>query len=289
MACWLLLVLFIFVAVNSIAVTHSESDNKTVEEGREAYYYVKVTNDDPQRIQGIDIRIDITQDISSFRAQNTEYHLDYGESKYTHIYVRTKSVKENEILTQIVILVREEGQDEYQEEASADFRTTIIHSLPKKDNDEFEERSNIFLAIGGFSLVGLIIYGLQSRKIITLPAMRGYTRLKPEKILENENRRKIFALINLNEEGLNLKEIRERTGISNPNLAEYHLKKLMYGNYVKKVDKRYYPNGVNTERPFVRKIEEAMEGGARTPGEVARRINSYREKVRYHMNKNGLK
>ena len=122
----------------------------------------------------------------------------------------------------------------------------------------------------------------------TLSVMPCYTRLRKDMVLKNEIRRDILELLYENERGLTLGEVQRDLDIKHRRLAQYHLQKLLEFDYVRKIDSEYYPAGVEMERPFISKIRDAMGEGARTPAQVARRIGSYREKVRYHMKKHGM-
>jgi predicted transcriptional regulator len=284
------LIIFIFSLLIGVttAVTTSVSNNQEVEEGRDAYYYVKVTNDDQNYLLGMDVKVEVSQDRSFVEGTHTQFHLEYTETDYAHFYVNTIGMGGQRIQTTFTIYVKGQTDDDYSQIANSTVYTTVTRSITSSEEHEFQNRANIFLAVGGVSLLGLIAYLIQSKKGIHLSVIRGYSNIRPERVLENENRRQIFEIIGECEDGIPLKEIKERSGISHSYLIEYHLKKLMDHKYVKKVDKDYYLTGVNTAQPFLGQINEAIQNGAETPEQVAKSINSYREKVRYHMKKHNL-
>ncbi len=281
---------FLWILVLTLIPLHAEgceyycSNDCTVEEGEAAYYYIRVINNDYPL--GVSIRIEIEQNISYFEAENTEFHLYLTEHDYIHINVYTEGVREDKITTNARIFEKGEEEEDFHRVGGKEFVTTVLH--PEKEGSSGLDSNNIFLAAGVFSLLTAILFYAYHRKVISIPAIRGYSILKKDKVLDNLCRREIFKIVSRKKSGITLTELRRETGITNINLLDYHLRRLIEHSYVRKVDKLYYPTGVNTKKPFIGRIHEAMDNGARTPTEVARGIRSYKEKVRYQMEKHGL-
>lgn len=121
-----------------------------------------------------------------------------------------------------------------------------------------------------------------------LPFIQNYTRLRKDRVLRNPTRHKIIEYLKNRKEGASFKEIQQEMGITHPSYLNYHLRRMMEFGFVRNVDNFYFHKGVELKRSFLTEIQNAIETGARTPSEVAARINSYPQKVRYHMSKHGL-
>lgn len=290
----LLFVYFIFllliIVVLSLPTTHANTYttpfNKHVEPGETAYYYVRSWNNDHPL--GVEVKFEITQDISTYNSQNTKFFLYPGEQDTMHLYVYTTGVTADEIHTNVTYYERDSTENEFRERGGVYFTTFIEHPEEVSSEERDIESGSHLYYIGAIGLMGFLLYIVYNRSAVTFPVIRGYSRLKKDKILENDTRREIWELLYEFEDGLQVVEIQRELNIQHRRLVEYHLQKLIEFGYARKIDTMFYPAGVGVEKPFIRKIKDAMEEGARTPAQVAKRIGSYREKVRYHMKKNGM-
>jgi len=266
--------------------TYTTPYNKHVEPGETAYYYVRSWNNDHPI--GVDVKFEITQDISHYNSQNMEFHLYPGEQDTMHLYVYTDGVTANEVHTNVTYFERDATESEWRERGATFFTTFIDHPESESSEEREIESGNIFILIGAMGIIGLLLYFLYNRSAYSIPVVRGYSRLKKDKLMENEIRRDIWELLFEYEDGLQIVEIQRELNVKHRRLVEYHLQKLLEYGYARKIDNLYYPAGIGVGKPFMSKIRDAMEEGARTPAQVAKRIGSYREKVRYHMKKNGM-
>ena len=162
------------------------------------------------------------------------------------------------------------------------------------DNNHYLLRNVIYgIIISSFSVFLIVIYKIKKTNSLpipfsSLPFFPSYTRLRKDRILRNPTRFEINEFLKGKEEGASFKEIQQQMGISHPSYLNYHLRRLMEFEFIRNVDNYYFHKGVKLRRPFLIEIKEAIGSGARTPTEVAAKIDSYQQKVRYHMNKHGL-
>lgn len=285
--CTILFLFIIFLPLGSTveACTYEYPLDKDVDEGAIVYYYVEVTNIDYPL--GVDVKIDIVQDGSSFDADNTEFHLGYQDTDRCHIRVYTKGFEGQYIWTNTTAYERGTGESAYDESWGHQFQTNVSHPNPVIEKEtESKSSPNIFLGvliISIFTLFSLAIY--QYRHIFL---MRGYSLLRRDELLKNENRNEIYGLVANEPQGMTASEITHMLGFPHHRLTQYHLRRLHEMGYVKKIDNRYYSSGVNTERPFIDQIKNAMLDGAHTPSQIARKLGTYPNKVKRHMIKNGM-
>ena len=261
--------------------------NKDVDEGEVAYYYIRATNNDHPF--GVYVRFEIDQDNSTYQARNTEFYLNPGDQDSIHIYVYTDNVGSNRIWTNVTYYERDALEDQYREDG-ASYIQTRIHNQTVTESREHVDRDsgNIFLGVVAVTGFGIVFSYLLSRGGFPVPVIRAYTRLKKDRILENRVRKSIWELLHEYPDGLKVSEIQQTLDIEHKRLVEYHLGKLMEFDHARKVDSLYYPAGVRMRKPFIQQIRMAMGQGARTPEEIATRIGSYRQKVRYHMKKHEM-
>jgi hypothetical protein len=261
--------------------------NADVEPGETAHFFIRAWNNDNPG--GASVKFEVTQDISYYESENTRFYIYTGQRDTAYFDVFTYGIEANEIHTNVTYYEKGEFDDEYREQG-ARFFTTRIHHEAEAEQTHIEDTksNNVFLAAGVITFLGIALYFLYQRGIMSIPFVKGNTKLKKNSLLDNEARRSIWELVSDYEQGLSLQDIQWELGIEHKRLIEYHLKKLMEFGYVRKVDMEYYPVGAKTKRPFISEIRRAMEHGAETPEEVARHIGSYREKVRYHMKKHNM-
>jgi hypothetical protein len=115
-----------------------------------------------------------------------------------------------------------------------------------------------------------------------------YTRLRRDRLLKNPARNHIMQILKDEKGGVTFKDLQIKLNISHPSYLNYHLRRLMEFGFIRNVDNFYFEEGASLKRPFINEIKDAIVMGARTPTEVASEINSYPQKVRYHMKKHGL-
>ncbi len=192
------------------------------------------------------------------------------------------------------------GRNQYTECCNFDVITNVIDE-DENDNSLLGLPYNIAILMISSILISTIAlsrYSLNNKKRLlglgliksssNLPFFPTYSRLKKQRVLNNQHRKRIYNVIKEHEEGITFKDLREKANITHPSFLNYHLRRLKEYGFIKNIDNSYYPPGVRLKKPFLREIQEAMEDGARTPTEVAHKIGSYAQKVRYHMEKHNL-
>lgn len=120
------------------------------------------------------------------------------------------------------------------------------------------------------------------------PIISIYTRLRRDRILKNPIRNNIMVYLKERKNGASFKDIQHQINITHPSYLNYHLRRMMEFGFIRRVDNDYFHKSAPLKKSFLREIHEAIEMGDRTPTEVANRIKSYPQKVRYHMDKHGL-
>ena len=95
----------------------------------------------------------------------------------------------------------------------------------------------------------------------------------------------IYKLIIEYDGGIKLTEIQRSTGISHKHAIEYHLHQLLKHRFIKKVNWQYYPIGVATESPLKDQIQNLMDQGIQSPTEIAKIMDTSRQRVWYHIKK----
>ena len=281
--------LFLSFSLNAKACSFSISENQTVNEGEGAIYYVNVTNNDHPL--GVQVRVEFSQDIGDHATENDEFYLDYLERGVCRLLVFTEGVEADEIITDCTIYEKGEEESDYHGIGGGSSKTTILHSgddTPATRSSD-EQESNIFaLATGGFSIMVIVLSAVHYGKYGTLPIIGNYTKLKKGDLLENKGRKEIYNIINQCDCGICFTDLLRESGFSHKSRLHYHLRCLKKFGYVRRSGKLYYPWGVSVQKSFIEQIQEARGRGYQTPTEVAREIDSYPEKVRYHMEKHGL-
>ena len=165
---------------------------------------------------------------------------------------------------------------------------------------EFEERSSVLdpkegslVVIGGIGLLCLIylLSGEGRRyalfRFLFLPL---YTTISKDRLMENENRRQIVAIIN-SQEGITFTDLMEELGLKNGALA-YHLYTLERRRYIKSVKdgkfRRFYPRGARVTG--LSSLEEKIINVIRSnpsisQREIANLIESTPQTVNYNIKK----
>ena len=266
--------------------SYYQSPHREVEEGELADYYIRVRNDDHPL--GVKVRIDVNQTIGKFTVKNTEHDLNYGDVGFTYIYVRTDYPFVSQIITNYSGSEKGALDSEYTETDIGDFKTTIIHPPPSEEREAFTDGSNVFLGIS-ISLISLAAYFVYRFKLGSLPFFKAHSQLRRDKLLKNENRHNIYRTLWENPRGMTITEMGQAVGIEHHSATEYHLARLIEFRYARRVDNLFFPSGIQVPKPIEEQIKEAMESGYRTPTAIARKIGSYRTKVKYYMLKMGLK
>lgn len=280
-----LFITFIICSIDSSAgCMYENPGHEKVDRGEVVYYYVKVTNNDYPL--GVDIRIGIDQTESRFVAKNTEFTLEYGRTDSCHIYVYTDNFEGEVIWTNTTSNERGRQEDSFHVGNHHYFRTTFNQPAPDPVPEANGDSQNIFLGVLTLSILGVVFITLYQYRHVVM--IRGYTLLKKEEILDNENRKDIYSLICEQQSGLTTTEIGRELGLQHHRLVQYHLNKLSENGYVRKVDRRYFPNRIHAVEPFIEQINNAMMDGASTPSEIARKIGSYHNKVKRYMKKHGI-
>ena len=262
---------------------YEESFDQEVDRSENAHYYINTTNNDHPF--GIDVRIDISQTISTFAIENQAFHLNIGDNETTHIIVHTDV--DNEVIeTNFSIFEKEESDSEYQEVRGGKWNTTIIHPPLPPPPDPDEDRSNIFLGVLGAPLAIIILYLIVRWRIGSLVLVPQYSLLKKDEMFQNPNRKAIFQTLADSEHGLTTKNVQDTTGI-NIGTVRHHLKILENHGYVGKTDKVYYLRPGGARKTFYQQILVAQENGATTIREVAKVLDTSTHRVWYHIRKNG--
>ena len=262
--------------------------NKRVAAGETAEYFVRVLNN--EYVPGVTIKAEITQDISHYDEENTQFHIYFTQEDTMYITVYTEGVTADNISTDVILYEKGDNENEYREASGQFFTTFIDHPQDQSTGhgDSDDETPFVLIAVGGFSLVAVVGSCVHYAKEGSLPLVGGFSRLKRERVLKNEHRREVYELLCQYPEGLTFSEIYWAVEFSNKGVLHYQLRRLREFGFVKRSGKLYYPADVPMKRSFLEEIREAWSEGFRTPTEVARRIDSYPEKVRYHMKKEGL-
>ena len=271
------------------ALTTTTPHNERVKEGEVAEYYVRVLNDDHPF--GVSIRMTVIQEVSRYETENTEFYLYPGQSDTAYITVYTDGVTAENLTTDVIFYKKGEEESEYSEFGARFFTTFIDH--PQQDEgssiaSEAPAPNVIILAAGGFSLFAFVFSCAHYWKEGSLPFLAGYSRLMKKDVLENPTRQMIYETVCCNPEGIAFSELLEETGIHHKSNLHYQLGRLREFGYVRRSDSLYYPAGASMQRSFVDQIRDAVAAGYRSPHQVASRIGSYPERVRYHMEKEGL-
>ncbi len=282
------LVLFLLVIFllphQSEGCSYLQSESKTVEEGDQAYYFVRVTNDDQPL--GIDISFDIEQSDSTFDVNNDEFHLNPGDWDFVHIYVNTECPEIDALFTNFTAYEKAPTDPEPRIELSGGFKTTINHPPPPPSPDPFIDRPNVFLGVLTVSIIGIIlVWAIKLRYSYLLP---GYSLLKKEGILQNKYRKEIYTVVCEHGKGITQNEIQRSLNYDHHRLVQYHLERLKEHRLVKRVDDLYYSSSLPHQKPFVDQIREAMNDGLRTPPQIAQRIGAHPQRVRRAMKKHNI-
>ncbi len=260
--------------------------NRTVDEGQNAYYYVRVLNNDHPA--GVSIRVEIEQDISDFEVKNQEFSLNYMQYDYTYITVHTDDVKEKNIHTTVHVLEKGTEDSGFTQIQETTFNTTVRHAEKEDAESVIEDDSNLLIAGATLSVAVGLGYYAYSRGLFSFPFVSGYTKLDKDALLKNKTRKLIYTFILNNPQGITFSEIKEKTGIASVNLIYYHLKSLRRYNYIRCVDHIYYPAGTTIKPPLISQIRLALQSGAKNSNQVAVTLKSSRGKINYHMKKHGL-
>ena len=109
---------------------------------------------------------------------------------------------------------------------------------------------------------------------------------RKDEMFQNSNRKAIFQALVDSEYGLTTRNVQNTTGI-NIGTVRHHLKILENHKYIGKTDKVYYVRPGDARNTFFHQILEAQENGATTIREVARVLDTSRNRVWYHIKKNG--
>ena len=261
---------------------------KETQEGGIVTYSIKVTNFDEEYPLGVDIKIEIDQPEAKYVAKNSRFHLDFGETDTCYIYVYTSGFEGDHFWTNVSHFEMGPEESTYDGAGRSFLKTTIIRDgdVVEQRQDDDQSSSNIFLGVLSISILSVVaVFIYQYRYLF---AFRGYSLLRKDEVLENENRNEIYGLICNVPGGMTASEITRQLGFPHHRLTQYHLRRLRENGYVKMVDKRYYPAGVNADRPFIEQIRGAMLDGAYTPSQIAKKLGTYPNKVKRHMIKNGM-
>jgi len=186
----------------------------------------------------------------------------------------------------------------YQLSSRVPFRCTVLEH-PETDNLASPTEIAIYFIFTGITtciIVGFYYKGYKKnmfslpsiKKFLTIPTLIGYTRLRRDRVLRNPVRNNIMNFLEQKKDGASFKEIQQEMSISHPSYLNYHLRRMMEFHFVKNVDNYYFHQRAALKKSFANEIQDAMEMGARTPTEIATQINSYPQKVRYHMKKHGF-
>jgi len=177
--------------------------------------------------------------------------------------------------------------------------TTTEKQVTQEETKPFSnDLTNLMFTAGILAFFGALIFYTAYHKLFSkggfprlqkiLTLLSGYTRLNERKLLGNPYRQNILRTIKHNKHGMTFTDLCNEMEISHPSFLNYHLRRLMEFGYVRSVDNLYFPRGAPLKKPFINEIHEAMDNGANTPTEIARMIDSYPQKVRYHMRKHGI-
>ncbi len=275
----------LFSSLNVDGCSYGCDGNQSVDENKTITYEITVTNYDHPF--GVDVLAEVEQNYGSYTTSNNPIHLNEGETKIIFVHIKANTTADL-ITTLVFCKERDFGEDTYNTAWSGTLNTTVIHPQ-KNDDDDFipsPDEPNYFFGIVGLTIIA-IIGCIYVKKGFSLPGIFGYSRLRKDDLLTNPMRNDIYNTVREHEDGIAFVDILRENDIEHKNALVYHLKVLKNRRYIRRVGKLYYPQGVPTRKSFEHQIDEAIEDGASTPTEIARRLGTYRQKVIYHLKKKG--
>jgi len=309
----LVLIIFIFLifllpsTVNGVAVILNQETVKSGKPGDHVTYYINVKNDNAYYA---DIKAFISEPKFNCTILKDEY-LNVPPNDIIEFILIISIPAKNDIKNVSHYLRFQdrpsmEGNNDKSEHYDLDYKTgceihiglIIIYEDDNGNSSIIHSPSMIIISLIISSLFCTAYYFRSRKKDLSnisrlnflklLPNLVGYSRLRKANVLKNPHRNEIMEIIKERTDGISFTEIWETTNIRHPSFLNYHLRRLMEFEFVSTVDDLYFPKGAPLKTPFLKQIQEAMDNGARTPSEIARVIDSYPQKVKYHMNKHGL-
>lgn len=291
---------------SALLINENSEQEKKGEPGNIVQYSINLTNDKPYYI---DIRIDFGNNSNYLSIDINEYFNIPPNDPINVIVSFYIPISSNisHYLSDVFFYERPSMNDyndlisnnftNYQEERRYELITTIESTNERSHSSSDQYFPFLYISSIIFSVLGIIIFINKKKSHIfkpffqilaNIPIFTAYTRLRRKGVLKNHYRNEIMEIVKSEESGISFKEISERADIKHPSFLNYHLKRLLEFDFLRNVDNLYFPRGAPAQSTFLNKINEAIENGARTPSEIAKQVDSYPQKVRYHMKKHGI-
>jgi len=226
----------------------------------------------------VTVKAEITQSTSRYYVTDTEVHLYPGQSTTITVRVFTDDVEHEKIYTNITFYEKGDEENEFSRATISPRTTTIRHkSGENADSTSSGETTPTFLIIAGsVSLFVLVVSSVYVKEgTLPLPLVGGYSKLKKERILENEGRKRIHELLLLYD-GLKFIEIVREGGFKHRSHVHYHLKRLREYGYVKKVGKLYFA----TEPPALSEEERKRTEQAKQRDRAQEYYYTHQEEIK---------
>ena len=212
-----------------------------MEMGETAQYNITITNSDHPL--GVDIRLEVYQNISRYTIDKQTFHLSFLEQERVAITVFTDNIWENDITTIVVYFEKGEEDTEEQNEGDSRFITTITHPTDPGTVRDSSNTNGSFtiIALGGFSLLA-VAGAAYYYKHGSLPILTAYSKISKERILDHPLRKEVCDLLQEQGiEGMSLGEIHKslQDNVSK-GTVHHHLRKLCKaGRAFQDREKRY--------------------------------------------------